>query len=55
MINRLFYLYKTRSICILAKIESVDDNLFERYKVGNEKLLKRANEMYESLRREHLI
>lgn len=55
MINRLFYLYKTRSICILAKMESVDDNLFERYKVGNEKLLKRANEMYESLRREHLI
>lgn len=55
MINRLFYLYKTRSICILPKIESVEDDIFERYKDGNEELLKRADEMYESLRREHLI
>ena len=55
MINRLFTLYKTKSISILGKDYSVEDNLFNRYKDGNEELLKRANEMYESLRSVKLI
>lgn len=41
MIGRLFYLYKACSIHFIRTQRSIDDNLFERYKDYNEKILKR--------------
>lgn len=41
MVGRLFYLYKSRSIHIVCMQCSIEDDLFERYKDYNEKIIKR--------------
>lgn len=49
MITRLFTLYETRSILIICKLYSLDDDLFNRYKKNNNELLERIREMHTSL------
>ena len=47
MIARLFYLYKSCNINIMSTLYSIDDDLFERYKDSNEKILKRIQDVYQ--------